>query len=38
MLKAAFGKILLRQHSSLCTVTYGEKVLTLVKSRGSYMY
>ena len=34
-LRAAFGKILLHQNSSLCTVTFGEKVLTLAKSRGS---
>ena len=33
-LRAAFGKILLHQNSSLCTVTFGEKVLTLAKSRG----
>ena len=34
-LRAAFGKFLLHQNSSLCTVTFGEKVLTLAKSRGS---
>ena len=34
-LRAAFGKILLDQNSSLCTVTFGEKILTLAKSRGS---
>ena len=34
-LRAAFGKILLHQNSSLCTVTFGEKVMTLAKSRGS---
>ena len=28
-LRAAFGKFLLHQNSSLCTVTFGEKVLTL---------
>jgi len=34
-LRAAFGKFLLHQISSLCTVTFGEKVLTLAKSRSS---
>ena len=34
-LRAAFGKILLHQNSSLCTVTFGDKVLTLAKSRGT---
>ena len=34
-LKAAFGKFLLHQYSSLCTVTFGEKVLTLAMGRGS---
>ena len=34
-LRAAFGKFLLHQNSILCTVTFGEKVLTLAKSRGS---
>ena len=34
-LRAAFGKFLLHQNSSLFTVTFGEKVLTLAKSRGS---
>ena len=33
-LRAAFGKILLHQNSSLFTVTFGEKALTLAKSRG----
>ena len=33
-LRAAFGKILLHKNSSLCTVTFGEKVLTLATSRG----
>ena len=36
-LRAAFGKFLLHQNSSLCTVTFGEKVLTLSKSHGSYV-
>ena len=31
-LRAAFGKLLLHQNSSLCTVTFGKKVLTLAKS------
>ena len=34
-LRAAFGKFLLHQNSSLFTVTFGEKVLTSAKSRGS---
>ena len=34
-LRAAFEKNLLHQNSSLCTGTFGEKVLTLAKSRGS---
>ena len=34
-LRAAFGKFLLHQISSLCTVTFGEKVLTVAKSRSS---
>ena len=34
-LRAAFEKNSLHQNSSLCTVTFGEKVLTLAKSRGS---
>ena len=34
-LRAAFGIFLLHQNSSLFTVTFGEKVLTLAKSRGS---
>ena len=33
-LRAAFGKFLLHRNASLCTVTFGEKVLTLAKSRG----
>jgi hypothetical protein len=35
LLRAAFVKFLLNQNSSLCTVTFREKVLTLAKSRGS---
>ena len=34
-LRAAFGNFLLHQNLSLCTVTFGEKVLALAKSRGS---
>ena len=34
-LRAEFEKLLLHQCSSICTVTSGEKVLTLAKSRGS---
>ena len=34
-LRAALGNFLLHQNSSLFTVTFGEKVLTLAKSRGS---
>ena len=34
-LRAALGIFLLHQNSSLFTVTFGEKVLTLAKSRGS---
>ena len=34
-LKAALGNFLLHQNSSLFTVTFGGKVLTLAKSRGS---
>ena len=34
-LRAEFEKLLLHQNSSLCTVTFGEKVLTFAKSRGS---
>ena len=34
-LRAAFENFLLHQNSSLCTGTFGEKVLTLAKSRGS---
>ena len=34
-LKAALFYFLLHQNSSLFTVTFGEKVLTLAKSRGS---
>ena len=34
-LRAEFEKLLLHQNSSLCTVTFGEKVLTLPKSPGS---
>ena len=33
-LRAALGNFLLHQNSSLFTVTFGEKVLTLAKSRG----
>ena len=33
-LRDAFGKFLLHQNSSLCTVSFKEKVLTLAKSRG----
>ena len=32
-LRASFGNFLLHQNSSLFTVTFGEKVLTLAKSR-----
>ena len=34
-LGAAFGKIILHQNSSLCTLIFREKVVTLAKSRGS---
>ena len=34
-LRAAFGIFLLHKNSSLFTVTFGEKVLTLAKSRSS---
>ena len=34
-LRTALGIFLLHQNSSLFTVTFGEKVLTLAKSRGS---
>ena len=34
-LGAALGIFLLHQNSNLFTVTFGEKVLTLAKSRGS---
>ena len=34
-LRASFGIFLLHQNSSLFTVTFGEKVPTLAKSRGS---
>ena len=34
-LRAAFGNFLLHKNSCLFTVTFGEKVLTLAKSRGS---
>ena len=34
-LRASFGIFLLHQNSSLFTVTFEEKVLTLAKSRGS---
>ena len=34
-LRAALGNFLLNQDSNLFTVTFGEKVLTLAKSRGS---
>ena len=34
-LRAALGIFLLHRNSSLFTVTFGEKVLTLAKSRGS---
>ena len=34
-LRAAIEIFLLHQNSSLFTVTFGEKVLTLAKSRGS---
>ena len=34
-LRAAFGNFLLHKNSSLFTVAFGEKVLTLAKSRGS---
>ena len=34
-LRAALGNFLLHQNSSLFTVTFGEKVLTLAKSRIS---
>ena len=34
-LRATLENFLLHQNSSLFTVTFGEKVLTLAKSRGS---
>ena len=34
-LRAAFRNFLIHQNLSLCTVTFGEKVLTLAKSRSS---
>ena len=34
-LRAAFENFLLHQNSGLCTVTFGEKVLTLAKSYGN---
>ena len=34
-LRAALENLLLHQNSSLFTVTFGEEVLTLAKSRGS---
>ena len=37
-LRAAFEKLLLHQNSSLCTVTFGEKVLTLAKSRSARLW
>ena len=37
-LRDAFWKSLSHQNSSLCTVTVGEKVLTLAKSRGYGKY
>ena len=36
-LRAAFGNFLLYKNSSLFTMTLGEKVLTLAKSRGFYV-
>ena len=36
-LRDALGIFLLHKNSSLFTVTFGEKVLTLAKSRGSYL-
>ena len=36
-LRATLGIFLLHQNSSLSTVTFGEKVMTLAKSRGSYV-
>ena len=34
-LRAAFGNFLLHENGGLFTVTFGDKVLTLAKSRGS---
>ena len=34
-LRATFEEFLFCQNSCLCTVNFGEKVLTLIKSRGS---